>query len=206
MICTQFLKFNLIRSAAGELNSVYAEGVEERQLFRERRMEMECRQRELDREAKERELEHARLLKEVAREAKEKENEKDRQLARENGILFATAIARIVPGLGASGYDAKTHQKNLNLQYIPEEGSEPFPLLVSLTSLPSLLRFVFLRILHFILTFFSELKSYTNSLDVVGIVWEGSVITAVEQFTFTSDKVKVTVAKKGGKSYFKLFE
>jgi hypothetical protein len=82
----------LIRSAAGELNSVYAEGVEERQLFRERRMEMECRQRELDREAKERELEHARLLKEVAREAKEKENEKDRQLARENGILFATAI------------------------------------------------------------------------------------------------------------------
>lgn len=185
---------------------MYAESVEERQLFRERRMEMECRQRELDREAKERELEHARLLKEVAREAKEKENEKDRQLARENGILFATAIARIVPGLGASGCDAKTHQKNLNLQYIPEEGSEPFPLLVSLTSLPSLLRFVFLRILHFILTFFSELKSYTNSLDVVGIVWEGSVITAVEQFTFTSDKVKVTVVKKGGKSYFKLFE
>ena len=121
---------------------MYAESVEERQLFRERRMEMECRQRELDREAKEREHEHARLLKEADREAKEKEKEKDRQLARENGILFASAIARIVPGLGASGCAEKTPKKNLNFQYIPEEGSEPFPLLVSLTSLPSLLRFV----------------------------------------------------------------
>ena len=122
-------KILFIRSAAGELNSVYAESVEDRQVFRERRMEMEARQRELDREAKE-----------ADREVKEREKEKDRQLARENGILFASAIARILPG--ASGCAEKKSKKNLNFQFIPEEGSEPFPLLVSLTSLPSLLRFV----------------------------------------------------------------
>ena len=63
-----------------------------------------------------------------------------------------------------------------------------------------------MRVFHFSFTFFSELKSYVNSLDVVGIVWDGSVLTDLEQFTFTSDHVKVVIVKKGGKSYIKLFE
>ena len=63
-----------------------------------------------------------------------------------------------------------------------------------------------MRVFHFSFTFFSELKSYVNSLDVVGIVWDGSVLTDLEQFTFTSDHVKVVIVEKGGKTYLKLFE
>jgi hypothetical protein len=52
---------------------------------------------------------------------------------------MATVIAKIFPA--NSGIVEKTKLKNIEVQYKPETGSEPFPLMASLSTLSALIRF-----------------------------------------------------------------
>ena len=114
------------RSVSNDVNSTYTIATEERQNFRERRMEEDRRQRELDREA--------------SKEEKQKDRDRAREDNLQSNLLIAGVLARILPG--ASDQVEKTKPKNLEVQYKPANGSEPFPLAVSLSTLSSLLRFL----------------------------------------------------------------
>ena len=66
-------------------------------------------------------------------------------------MLVAGVLSRLLPGsTDLSGVQKSEEsqkseegekQKNVEVQFKPEEGSEPFPLILSLTSLPALLRY-----------------------------------------------------------------
>ena len=125
--------FYFLRSANHEVSSALASSSEERLLFRERKFEEDRTQRQLDREA--------------ARE----EKQKDRDERLHSQMLVAGFLSRLIPGsTEMSGFhkseesqksDKSDKSRNVEVQFKPEEGSEPFPLILSLTTLPVLLRF-----------------------------------------------------------------
>ena len=114
-----------IRASSNETSRTLALALEDRQTLNERRYLDDKHQRELD------------------REEKQKDREAAREFARESNIVLASVISRIIPGASSSSSETaitRHGKKCVELQYHPEVGSEPFPLLVTLTTLQGLLR------------------------------------------------------------------
>ena len=116
-----------------EVSSTLASSSEERLFLRERKFEEDRAQRQLD------------------REAASEEKQKDREERLQSQLLVAGVLSRLLPGsTNLTGVDKLEESqksdegakhKNVEVQFKPEEGSEPFPLIISLTSLPALLRY-----------------------------------------------------------------
>ena len=77
----------LFRTAAHEVSSTLATTTEDRQWYKERKMEEDRRQRELDREAAKEEKQRDR-----------EEKQRDREDRMQANLLMAGVISRILPG------------------------------------------------------------------------------------------------------------
>ena len=88
--------------------------------LREKKMEEEVRQRELD------------------RELRVTESRAAREVTQQNNLLVAGVLSRLLPGGGA--HDVIEKKKDVEVQFEPNEGSQPFPMILSLTTLEALLR------------------------------------------------------------------
>ena len=85
-------------------------------------MEEEVRQRELD------------------RELRVTESRAAREVTQQNNLLVAGVLSRLLPG--GEAHDIPKKKKDVEVQYEPNEGSEPFPTILSLTTLQELLRLI----------------------------------------------------------------
>ena len=84
----------------------------------------------MEEEARQRELDH---------EVRVTESRAAREVTQQNNMLVARVLSRLLPGGGAHGIPEK--KKDVEVQFEPDEGSEPFPWILSLTTLQALLRF-----------------------------------------------------------------
>jgi len=137
-------------------------------------------------------MEEDRRQRELDREANKEEKQKDREDRMQANLLVASVMSRILPGTSELVRTPKL--RNVQVQFLPEEGSQPYPLMVTLASLPTLL---------------SELREYTQVPEASGIVWERGdsrtvLISNIDQIEFSADVVKVVTVQKSGKTYFKL--
>ena len=127
----------LFRTAAHEVSSTLATTTEDRQWYKERKMEEDRRQRELDREA----------AKEEKRRDRE-EKQRDREDRMQANLLMAGVMSRILPGAAENtpGHGGNPQgmsgnlKRQVEVQYHPEEGSQPFPVVLTLSTLSVLLR------------------------------------------------------------------
>ena len=155
-------------------------------------MAEELRQRELDREA-----------------AKE-EKQQDREDRMQSNLLLAGVLSRILPG--SSELVSMPRPRRIKIQYEPDDGSQPLPMMFTLTTLSSLLRLKAIYVKGIITKdFFRDLKEYTQVSNVSGIVWEDGemettvLVSDIDHMKFNKASIaKVVVVKKGSNSYFKL--
>ena len=170
----------ILRSSSFEANDTMAIAVDNRQVLNERRFEDDRWQRALD------------------REEKHKDREEARERTRESNLLFAGVLSRLIPGSSNGNVDSDASRvaanRQVDIQYYPETGSEPFPLTVTITTLQVLL---------------SDLKQYTGISEVNGIALEKEgespkLISSIVHLDFVSDTINLQLVKKGGKFYFKL--
>ena len=126
----EFCNYGLInlRSGSSDANSTLAMESENRQYYRERRMEEDRRQREEERRQRE-----------IERNETREDKEKDREDRKQSQMLMAGVFSRLIPG-GSTDL-GQLNNKNIELQYEPDSGSEPFPKIVTLSTLSALLRF-----------------------------------------------------------------
>ena len=90
-----------------------------------------------------RQREEERRQREIERNETREDKDKDREDRKQSQMLMAGVFSRLIPG-GSTPTDlGQRNNKDIKLQYKPDNGSEPFPMIVTLSTLSALLRLLF---------------------------------------------------------------